>query len=107
MSTTIDIGKSQKKNFKHDFGMSFYVSYTVTRDDDVAVDFTGKRIKLDVYDLGYRLLETMDSDNGDILINVNELIFDYVFDRPVGAYIYRCYVDDDKLGINHGTITVN
>lgn len=105
---TEDLGRSALKNFIHDYLTTFEASYDVTRSDAAAVDLTGKAIVMDIYDDNFEnILWTATSLAGDIVIAVNNLTFDKVIDLDKGSYPYRCYIDVEEQGINHGYITIN
>jgi hypothetical protein len=105
---TQNIGRSFLQNFRHDYLTRFEASYDVTRTDLDTVDFTGQVIVMDVYDEDFEtILWTATSTLSEIIIDVDNLTFDKVLDLDRGTYPYRCYVDVEEQGINHGYITIN
>jgi|SRR6056297_3286798 len=106
MSQSIDLKHAEVKDYKLDYKSNFTTSYTVGRDDAVAVSFTGSRIIMEVYDEAYDVLKTIDSNDGDIAIDVNELSFDYDLDLEIGTYFYITYVYGDNVCVTRGKIKI-
>lgn len=84
---------------------NFPAILTFTRSDDVSVDFSGKTIKMEIYQKD-AVIHTLTSGT-EITIASGTLTFSKTFtDLEKRAYEYVLYNDTDKIGIMHGKFIV-
>jgi hypothetical protein len=88
-----------KENSKFDASLAY------SRSDDASVDFSGKTIKMDIYQRDAVIL-TLTSGT-EITISTRTLTFDKTFTTlNKRSYDYELYNDTDKIGIMYGKLIV-
>ena len=102
---TLDFSRSVETDLQTLEDRLFNPILDFTRDDDTAVNFTGKTIKMDIYS-GSTVILTLSSAT-EIAISTAKLTFTKTFTTlEERSYRYKLYNDTDKIGIMHGNLIV-
>ena len=104
---SLDFSRSVEKDLETKEDRLFDAVLDFTRDDEAAVDFTSKTIKLEIYDRdGGTLVDTLTS-GAEITIATAKLKFSKIFTALlIKSYYYELFNDTDKIGISHGLFIV-
>lgn len=105
--TAFDFTRSVKQDLIAENGMLLNAILDFTRDDEATVDFSGKTIKMEIYDRkGGVLLDTLTSGAEITIATARLIILKRFTELSLKAYYFHIFNDSDKEGIQHGNLIV-